>query len=63
MPTTAKDQVRRILDRLPDDSSYQEIEYSLYLHRKVEQGLADLEQGRLVDQEEVEKRMARWLDE
>lgn len=63
MPATAKEQVRQILDEMPDDASFQDIEYRLYLHRKVEQGLADIEQGRLLEQEEVERRMAKWLGE
>ena len=61
--TTAKDAVREILDQLPDDTSYEEIQYRIYVREKVERGLRDLEQGRVLTQEEVEQRMAKWLDE
>ena len=61
--TTAKDAVREILDQLPEDASYEEIQYRIYVREKVERGLEDLEQGRVLTQEEVEQRTAKWLDE
>ncbi len=61
MTATAKDAVRQILDELPEDASYQDIQYRIYVRQKVEQGLKDLEEGRVLTQEEVERRMARWL--
>ncbi|MCB1036721.1 MAG: hypothetical protein KDD47_23045 [Acidobacteria bacterium] len=62
MTTTAKEQVRQLLDELPDDASLTDIEYRIYLHAKVDQGLEDARNGRVLEQEEVEKRMAKWLD-
>lgn len=32
-----------------------------YIQQKVERSLADAERGEILSQEEVEKRMARWL--
>jgi predicted transcriptional regulator len=63
MPVTAKDSVRQMLDELPDDATYEDIEYRIYVRRKVEQGLEDLREGRVVSHEEVERRMARWLED
>lgn len=62
MTTTAKENIRQLLDEMPDDASYRDIEYRIYLRRKVDQGLEDARQGRVLGQEEVEKRMAKWLD-
>jgi len=62
MPATAKDQIRQLLDKMPDDASYRDIEYRIYLRGKVDQGLDDIRQGRVLEQEEVEHRMAKWLD-
>jgi len=36
--------------------------YGVYLRCKVEQGLRDADEGRLLEHEEVERRMASWLD-
>ncbi len=63
MSVTAKEQVRQLLDEMPEDVSYQDIEYRIYLHHKVDQGLEDIRQGRVLEQEEVEQKMAQWLDE
>ena len=58
---TAKDEVRKLLDQLPDDSSFEDIQYHIYVREKIQRGLEDVEAGRTLTQEEVEKRMARWL--
>lgn len=58
---TAKDEVRKILDKLPDDSSYEDIQYHIYVREKIQRGLEDVQAGRTLTQEEVEQRMARWL--
>jgi len=60
MPT-AKEEVRSLLDKLPDDVSFEDIQYHIFVREKIERGLRDAEQGRWVDQEEIERRMSRWL--
>ena len=61
--STAKEEVREMLDRLPDDVSYEDIQYHIYVRQKVERGLKDIEEGRVESQEEAERRMSKWLDE
>ena len=58
---TAKEEVRKLLDVIPDDASFEDIQYHIYVRQKVERGLEDVEQGRVVSQEEVERWMAKWL--
>jgi len=58
----AKEAVRRILDNLPDDVSYEENQYHIYVRQKIAKGLKDIEEGRTLDQQEAEKRMAKWLE-
>ena len=58
---TAKDEVRKLLDRLPDTSSFEDIQYHIYVREKIEQGLQDMKKGRVLTQAEVERRMAKWL--
>ena len=59
--STAKEDVRKLLDQLPDDASLEDIQYHIYVRQKIERGLADVEEGRTLTQEEVETRMSRWL--
>jgi predicted transcriptional regulator len=58
---TAKEEVRKILDRIPDDVSYEDIQYHIYVREKIERGLKDVEEGQVLSQEEAEQRMTRWL--
>ena len=58
---TAKEEVRKMLDRLPDDASYEDIQYHIYVREKIERGLKDVDEGRVLSQEEVERRMSKWL--
>ena len=58
---TAKEEVKKILDTLPDDSSFEDIQYHIYVRSKIEQGLKDIEEGSVLSQEEVERKMAKWL--
>lgn len=58
---SVKDEVREILEKLPDDASLEDVQYHIYVRQKVERGLKDIEEGRVLSQEEAERRMSRWL--
>ncbi len=60
--STPKQAVHKLLDRLPDDASFEDIQYHIYVGEKVERGLKDIEEGRLLSQAEAELRMFRWLE-
>lgn len=60
MPT-AKQEVSKLLNNLSEDCSLEDIQYHLYVLQKIERGLKDGEEGRVYTQEEVERRMAKWL--
>ena len=59
---TAKEEVRHILDSLPDDATFEDIQYRIYVRQAITAGLRDIDQGRVVSQEEVERRMSRWTE-
>ncbi|MSO62223.1 MAG: hypothetical protein EXQ50_09065 [Acidobacteria bacterium] len=59
---TAKDTVRALLDRLPDDCSIDEVQYHLYVVQAVAQGDADEQAGRVIPHEQVATELRRkWL--
>ncbi|MBI1811766.1 MAG: hypothetical protein HY035_11400 [Nitrospirae bacterium] len=60
MPSV-KQEVNSLLNRLPDDCSFEDIQYHLYVLQKIERGLKDSAEGRVYSQEEVEKMMSKWL--
>jgi predicted transcriptional regulator len=61
MNATGKQEAQKILDALPDDTSLEQIQYHLYVVQKIEAGLLDADAGRVLSQEDVERRMAKWL--
>jgi hypothetical protein len=52
--STAKQDVELLLNRLPDDSSFEDIQYHLYVLDKVRRGLEDARVNGAFSQEEVE---------
>jgi len=57
---TAKEQVQRILEVIPDDASLEDIQYHIYVRQKVDQGLAEGDAGRVVSHEEAMRRLDKW---
>lgn len=58
---TAKEQVQQILQTLPEDASLEDIQYHIYVRQKIQQGLDDVDAGRVVSHAEVQQRLAKWL--
>ncbi len=58
---TAKEEVKKMLDQMPDDATFEDIQYHIYVREKIERGLKDIQEGRLLSQEEIEQRMSKWL--
>lgn len=58
----AKETVRALLDRLPDDCSVEDVLYHLYVLQAIERGQADVAAGRVIPHEEIESAMRRkWV--
>ena len=53
---TAKEQVRRALETLPEDASYEDIQYHIHVRQQIERGLAGIEAVRVIPHEEVLRR-------
>lgn len=62
MATTPKQDALRVLDGLPEDASLEDIQYHLYVLQRITRGREDVAAGRIVAQDEIERRMARWLE-
>jgi len=60
---TPKQEVRTLLERLPDNCSLEDIQYHLYVLEKVHRGLDSAREEDPVNQEQVESRLSKWLIE
>jgi predicted transcriptional regulator len=56
-----KEKVIELIKAMPDDITVDDIMEELYFKTQVDEGLAQLDRGEFVTQEEVEKRMSKWL--
>ena len=54
--TNVKDEVRRLIDRMPDDATWDDVIEEIYLRQKIDAGWADSEAGRTVDVKEIRSR-------
>jgi predicted transcriptional regulator len=59
----AKQDARRVLDGLPEEVSLEDVQHHLYVLQRIERGREDVKAGRVVSQDDVERRPAKWPDE
>jgi predicted transcriptional regulator len=56
-----KQQVIQMIKDLPDEVALDDVMAELYFKLQVDAGLKELDEGKGMPHEEVEKRMAKWL--
>lgn len=59
---TAKEDIRKMLETLPDDATWEDVQHSIYVRERVERGRREAEEGKFLEQDEVERRMEQWLE-
>ena len=58
-----KEEVQRLLETLPDEASFEDIHYHIYVQQAIRRGREAAQRGELIEQEDVETRMSKWLGE
>ncbi len=58
---SAKQAVRDVLKRMPEDCTLEDIQYQLYLRQKLEKSRLAAAEGKIVSHEEVKGRLSKWL--
>lgn len=58
--SSVKEKMTDVIKAQPDDASYEEILRELAFERMVERGLADSRSGRVISNEEMERRIRTW---
>jgi len=48
-----KEEAKRIIDTLPEDSTWEDIMHRIYVRQSIEAGLKDIEAGRSIDVEDL----------
>jgi predicted transcriptional regulator len=60
MMSAVKAEAIRLIESLPEHCSLEDIQYHLHIVQKVRRGLADIDGGRFILQDEAERRIAEW---
>ena len=53
-----KEEAKRLIDSLPENSTWSDLMYEIYVRREIEAGVADLDAGRFKSHEEVKQLFA-----
>ena len=61
MTSILREEVESLLDRLPDDSTIEDVQYHLYVIDKVRKGLESVERDGGLTQDQMEERLSKWL--
>jgi hypothetical protein len=56
---TAKEEVKALLDKLPDNCSLEDVQYHLYVVEKIHRGIERAEKEGTLSQDEVEKKLSK----
>ena len=59
--TSVKQKVIKMIQSLPEEVTVDDIMAELYFKLQVDVGLKELDEGKGISHEEVEKRMSKWL--
>ena len=58
--SSVKEEMTRIIQEQPDDSSFDEILRELALARMIDRGLQDSDAGRTISDDELKRQMNQW---
>jgi hypothetical protein len=56
-----KEQARKVIDELPDDSTFEDLLHELYVMEKIARRAEQADRGVFVSQADAEARMQKWL--
>jgi predicted transcriptional regulator len=54
-----KEEAKKLLDNLPDEASWDDILYEMYVRKKIDEGIKAADEGKLVSHEDVKKRFLK----
>ena len=60
MTILAKEKIKKVLNSLPDDSTYDKILRELSFNRMVERGLEDSKNNKVISNEQMKQKIVQW---
>lgn len=57
----AIEEAKKMLLKMPKNSTWNDITYAMYVRQKVEKGMKDFKEGHVFTQAEVERQSKKWF--
>ena len=58
MPATnVRDETHRLADQLPDDATWEDVLYQIYVRQSIDSGLEDVRAGRVISADELRQQL------
>lgn len=54
--STIKEEARKVIETLPDNATWDDLIYELYVRQKIEAGIRAADEGRVISHEQVKQR-------
>jgi len=61
--STVKEEVKSLLNRLPDECMLEDVQYHLYVVEKIRRGIGRADVEGTMSQADVERKFSRWTTE
>jgi len=58
---TVKQEAQDMIQNLPDNCTYEDIQYHLYVVEKIKNGISRAENDETLSHQDAKQRMAKWL--
>ena len=58
---SVKKSVLKIIENLPEDATYEQIQYEIYIDQQIEEGLEQIRNGQVISNAEAMERLKKWL--
>ncbi len=56
MPATVKEEAKRLVEELPEEATWNDLMYEIYVRQQIEEGIKAADEGRVLSHEEVRQR-------
>ncbi len=61
MVVAVKKEAQEMIQNLPDNCTYEDIQYHLYVVEKIKNGMSRAEDGQVLKHQDAKERMVKWL--
>lgn len=62
MTACKKVSIQKVIDLLPPETSIEEVMERSYLLSKIEKGIQEADEGKVLTHEEVKRKLGKWLE-